>query len=114
MSRLRERVVLEVKLAFTEDVDLDAGEEVDAALHLVVDLAYAGGVRKRTAVIHAIGHGEVLAVIGDGDVASAPCNRGFGHLADGAGAVGLGGVHVDIAVKVRERNELRQATCIRT
>ncbi len=108
---LRERVVFQIELAFAEDVDLDAGEEVDAAFHLGVHLPHAGGVGERATVVHAVGHGEVLAVVGDGDVAAPARKGGLGHLADGAGAVGLGRVHVDVAVEVGERDELRQSAC---
>ena len=70
-----------------------------------VDLADAGGVGEGALVVHAVGHGEVFRVVGDGDVAAAACDGGLGHLADGAGAVGLGGVHVDVAVEVGEGDE---------
>jgi hypothetical protein len=47
-------------------------------------------------------------VVGDGDVAEAAGDGGFGHLADGGGAVGLGGVHVDVAADVGEGDEMRE------
>ena len=82
---------------------------MDAAFHLFVDLADAGGVGEGSLVIHAVGHGEVLAVVGDGDVLAAAKDGGFGHFADGDGAVGLEGVHVDVAVEVGEGDECGEA-----
>ena len=63
---------------------------------------------KGASVVHAVGHGEIFGVVGDGDVAAAAEDGGFSHLADGAGAVGLGGVHVGVAVEVGEGDELRK------
>ena len=59
-------------------------------------------------VVHAVGHGEILGVVGDGDVFEAAGDGGFGHLADGVAAVGLGGVHVQIAADIAADDELRQ------
>ena len=59
-------------------------------------------------VIEAVGEGQVLGVIGDGDVLVAALFRRFGHFVDGALAVGLDGVHVDFAAKVSGRNQLWQ------
>ncbi len=73
-----------------------------------VDLADASGVGEGAWVVHAVGHGEVFGVVGDGDEAEASTDGGFGHLADGAGTVGLGGVHVDVAVDVGQGDEVRE------
>ncbi len=45
-------------------------------------------------IVKAVGHGEVFGVIGDGDVAEAAGEGGFGHLADCVASVGGVGVHV--------------------
>ena len=105
---LGERFVGQVELAFSEDVDFDAGEDVNAAGHFVVDLADAGSVGESAGIVHAVGHGEIFGVVGDGNVAATAEYGGFGHFADGAGAVRLGGVHVDVAVEVGEGDELRE------
>ena len=103
---LGEGFFVEIHGAVGEDVALDAGEDVDASFHLVVNLPDAGGVGEGARVVHAVGHGEELGVVGDGDVAAAAEDGGFGHFADGAGAVGLMGVHVDVAVEVGEGDKV--------
>jgi hypothetical protein len=72
---LGEGGVVEVERAVGEDVDLDAGKDADAAVlpsKLGVDFADALDVGQRARVVQAVGHGEVLGVVGDGDVASRP------------------------------------------
>ena len=59
-------------------------------------------------VVEAVGHGEVFGVVGDGDVAEATGEGGFGHLADGVAAVGGVGVHVEVAADVGEGDEVRE------
>src|SRR5579871_379376 len=105
---LGEGGVVEVELAFSENVDLDAGENADAPLHLSVDLADALDVSEGALVVHAVGHGEIFAVVGDGDVFQATGKSGLGHLADGVSTVGFGRVHVQVAVNVGEGDELRK------
>ena len=97
---LRQNFVVEVERAVGENVDLDAGEDADAALHLLVDFADALDVFERAFLIEAVGHGQVLGVVGDGDVLVAAGDGGFGHLANGVVAVGGGGVHVHVAAEV--------------
>ncbi len=134
---LGEGVVFEVHLAVEEDVAFDAGEEAEgdrgfagegvsggelalvaiplraaAAFELLVelggDLADFGGVEQGAAVVHAAGHGEELGVVGDRDVFEAAEDGGFGHGADGVGAVGLEGVHVDVAAEVGADDQVRE------
>src|SRR6185312_2830628 len=90
----------EVQGPVSEDVDLDAGEDADAALHLLLDLADALDVGEGALVVESVGHGQVLGVVGDGDVLIASGDGRFGHLADGVAAIGGGGVHVDVAADV--------------
>ena len=59
-------------------------------------------------IVQAIGHGQVLGVVGDGDVGQPAGQRRVGHLADGVAAIGGLGVHVQIAANVGEGDELRQ------
>ncbi len=61
--------------------------------------------------VEAVGHGEVLGVVGDGDVLVAAGERGVGHLADGVAAVAGGGVHVHVAADVGERDDAGQRVC---
>ena len=65
---LRQDFVVEVERAVGQDVDLDAGEDADAAFHLLVDFADAGDVFEGALLVEAVGHGQVLGVVGDGDV----------------------------------------------
>jgi hypothetical protein len=65
---LGEDFVVQVERAVGEDVDLDAGEDADAAFHLPVDFANALDVFEGALLVEAVGHGQVLGVVGDGDV----------------------------------------------
>ena len=60
---------------------------------------------ERPLLVQAVGHGQVLGVVGDGDVLVAAGQGGIGHLADGVVAVGGGGVHVHVAADVGRLNE---------
>ena len=102
---LGEGAVVEIELAFGEDVYLDAGEDSDAPLKLGIDFADALDVGERAGVIEAVCHSEVLAVIGDGDVGQTAGDGGFGHLADGVAAVGGFGVHVEVAANIGKGDE---------
>ena len=64
---LGEAVVGEIHRAVGPDVALDPGEHGDA-LEPSVQLADAAGVFERAPLVEPVGHGERLAVIGDGDV----------------------------------------------
>ena len=118
---LRERVVGKVHRSVEQDVALAAGQDAEGhsrpfRVGLVVPqllfiarplrtfvgmelfgqlvglFANARGVQKRAAVVHAVGHGEELGVVGDGDVFQAAGYGPLGHFADGLGTVGLEGV----------------------
>ena len=88
---------------------LRTGASIELAGEIFVDLANAGGMRKGSRIVHAVGHGKVFTVVGDGDVTAAAGNGGFCHFTNGAGAVGLGGVHMHVAVQVGEGDELRES-----
>ncbi len=94
---LRQHFVVQVESAVGQNVDLDAGEDADAAFHLLVHFANALDVFEGALLVEAVGHGQVLGVVGDGDVLVSAREAGLGHLADGVVAVGGGGVHVHVA-----------------
>ena len=106
---LGEGGVFEVEGAVGEDVDFDAWEDADLSFHLGVDFADVLDVCESAGIVHAVGHGEIFAVVGDGDVGQAASESGFGHLADGVAAVGGVGVHVEVAADVGERDEVRES-----
>jgi len=105
---LGEGGVVEVEGAVGEDVDFDAGEDADFAFHFGVYFADALDVGEGAGVVEAVGHGEVFAVVGDGDVGEATREGCFGHLTDGVAAVGGVGVHVEVAADVGDCDELRE------
>ena len=57
-------------------------------------------VFERALFVQAVGHGQVLGVVGDGDVSVSAGQGGLGHLADGVVAVAGRGVHVHVAADV--------------
>ena len=59
--------------------------------------------------VEAVGDGDGFGMVGEGDVFVAERARGCGHFFDGIFAVGGGGVHLQIAANVVERDELREA-----
>ena len=59
------------------------------------------GERDGALFIQAVGHGQRLGMIGDGDIFVAARAAGFGHFFQRRAAVGLGGVHVQVAANVR-------------
>ncbi len=103
---LGEGGVVEVEGAVGEDVDLDAGEDADPSFHLGVDFADGFDVGESALVVEAVGHGEIFAVVGDGDVGQAAGKGGFGHLTDGVATVGGVGVHVEVAADVCAGDEV--------
>ena len=104
---LGEAVVGEVEPAVGEDVAFDAGEQRQA-LEASVQRAHAGGVLERAPLVEAVGHGQRLAVIGDGDVLVSQPVRGRGHRLEIVLAVGRGRVHVQVAAQIRDGHEPRQ------
>ena len=52
-------------------------------------------------------------MVGDGDILVAAAQRRFRHLANGVFAVGLVGVHVEIAANIGLLNQVRQAVLVR-
>jgi len=109
---LGEGGVVEVEGAVGENIDFDAGEDADLSFELLlefgVDLSDALDVGQGAGVVEAVGHGEVFAVVGDGDVGEAAGEGGFSHLTDGVAAVGGFGVHVEVAANVGKCDEVRE------
>jgi len=137
--KLGERGVFEIECAVEQDIDLDTGKDSErntgrlvagffgffAGLvtrplgaffcgelfgQLVRFFADARGVCDGSLVVHAVSHGEMLGVVSDGDVLKAAFYGGLSHFADGVGAIGLSGVHVQVAAKVAANDELGQCT----
>ena len=74
MSSCGEAVVGEIQRSVLEDVALDAGKEREP-VESPVQAPDARGVFERAALVESVGHGQRLAVIGDGDVLE-PAVRG--------------------------------------
>ena len=73
-----------------------------------VDLADAPDMFKRPLLVQAVGHGQKLGVVGDGDVAVAARQGSLGHFADGVVAVCCRGVHVQVTAQVTQLDQARQ------
>ena len=86
-----------------QDVALDAGEQADA--RVAIQRADTRGMGQRPPLVEPVGHGEGLAVVGDGDVLETRVVRGLCHGFDGVFAVGFGRVRVEIATQVRPLDE---------
>ena len=99
---LGEAVVGEIEPAVGEDVALDAGEQRQS-FEAAVQRAHAGRVLERATLVEAVGHGQRLAVVGDGDVLVAQAVRGGGHRLEVVLAVGRGRVHVQVAAQIARR-----------
>ena len=98
---LREHFVVQVERAVGENVHLDAGEDANAALHRFVHFVESRcDLLERALFVEAVGHGQILRVVGDGDVFVAALQRRLGHLADRVAAVAGRGVHVHVAANV--------------
>ena len=95
--------------AVFHDVALQAGEDADARAPSRLSSRTWRGEGHRALFIQAVGHGQRLGMVRDGDVFVAALARGRGHLFQRGAAVGLGGVHVDIAADVRQLHQLGQA-----
>ena len=88
-----------------EDVTFDAAEDFDVVV-LLVDFADLLPLRQKAFFGEAVGHEDSFGVIGDGDVLEASAAGGFDHFFERRGAVGLGGVHVEVAEDIALSDEL--------
>ena len=71
----------------------------------LIGLANLLNVSDGARVVEAVGEGQVLGVVGDGDVFVAVRLGGFGHFFDGVLAVGFDGVHVHVALKIFQSDQ---------
>ncbi len=102
--QLGEGVGREVERAIFHDVTLDAGEDADTERPLV-QCAHMPRESYGARFIQAVGHGDGLRMIGDGDVFVTHVLRRLGHLLQRRPAIGFGGVHVDVAADVFELDQ---------
>jgi len=100
-----QQVVIHVEFAILEDVDFDAREQADA-VDIRVGVVNAIDMRFEAIGGHAVGDAHGLGVVGDGDVLVPEVAGGAAHLFDAVRAVGLGGVHVDVASNVARFDEI--------
>ena len=103
-----QRVFGEIHRAVAPDVAFEAGEDAEREA-AAIELAHLLGEGDGALFIQAVGHGEGLRMIGDGDVFVAQRAGGLGHFFERGAAVGFGGVHVEIAADVGELDQLGQA-----
>ena len=96
-----------------QDVALEAARRCGCPGRLRLMLAHLAGEGDHALLIQAVGHGQRLGVVGDGDVLVAALARGLGHLLERGAAVGLGGVHVEVAADVAQFHQFGQAAFVR-
>ena len=106
---LRQGLVLEVERAIGQNVYFDPREDAYATFHCAINGTDTLDVLERPPIIEPIGHGQVLRVIGNGDVAVPHSERGLRHFANGVVPVGGAGVHMQIAANGASVNQLRHA-----
>ncbi len=109
---LRQDIVGEVEVAVSQDIDFDPGKDGDA-VDFLSHVANALDVFDGALIVKAVGEREILRMIGDGHVLIAARLGRFGHLFDGVAAIGLDGMHVDIALQIFLRNQLGQGMVLR-
>ena len=105
-------VVGKVERAVGLDVALDAGQQTYAG-PFRIEGADTSGVLERAPLVQAVGHRQRLAVVGDGDVLQAGVPRRRCHRSEIVFAVGLCGVHVQIAAQIRTFDETRKRARLR-
>ena len=77
--------------------------------------ANARDVFDRALVVESVGESQILGVVGDGHVLIAARFGSLGHLFDGVLPVGLDGVHVNVALQIGLRDQLREGcSCARS
>ncbi len=112
--QLRQGVFFEIHLAVAPDVALQTGKDSDAQTTLLIELAHVLGEVDRSFLIETIRHRQSLGMIGNSDVFVAQRARRFGHLFQRRAAIGLGGMHVQIAANVGKLDQLGQAASERS
>ena len=111
MSSCGEAVVGEIHRAVGADVALDAGQQRET-LEPLIDLADRARMRQGAGFVEAVGHGQRLAVIGDGQVVQPGGLCGAGHALDVVAAVGRRRMAVQVAPQIRELDQLRQRAAL--
>src|SRR5438874_2470913 len=81
-------------------VSLAGGEHLDLALIFVAVLVDLLHVLEQPLDAQAVGDDLALGVVGDAEERVAPGDGGLGHLGNGGGAVGRGGVRVQVTADV--------------
>ena len=76
---------------------------------LLVQAPHALGELDDALLVEAVGHGQRLGVVRDGDVLVAQGAGGFGHLLERGAAVARDRVHVQIAADLGQFDQARQA-----
>ena len=104
---LRQAVVGQVHRAVGADVALDAGQQRDA-VQFVVQRAHGRRMGECATLVEAVGHGQRLAVVGDGQIGQAGLARRQRHRANRVLAVGRGRVAVEVAAQVVAFHQQRQ------
>ena len=99
-----EAIVGEVEPAVGKDIDLGSGQH-GKPFERFRKLANVLGMRQRPGLVQAVGHGQRLRVIGNRDELEAPGLCGGGHGLEPLAAVGLGGMHVQIAPEIGRFNQ---------
>ena len=84
-------------------------EKTRSGRPVAIQIAHLLGERDGALFVQAVGHGQRLGMIGDGDVLVAQRAGGLGHFFERGAAVGFGGVHVQVAADVGELDQLGQA-----
>ncbi len=102
----------QVHRAILQNVALDAAEDANAQPG-AIDLAHAPRELHHALFIEPVGHGERFGVVGDGDVLVAVLARRLGHFLERGAAIGLGGVHVQVAADVARAPPVPAAAPVR-
>ena len=96
---LRQHVIGEVKIAFTQDVDLHPGKNLDP-FHAIAGLADALDVREGALIVKPVGERQVFGMIRNSHVLIAECSGRRCHLFNRVPAVGFDSVHVHVTQQV--------------
>ena len=107
-----ENVVRQIEAAILQYVHFDAGQKANAGLAFVRGANFAR-LLEGARFVHAVGECQRLAVIGDGDVLVSERARRRGHGFDRVLAVGGRRMHLQIAAKVAQLNQVRRAGAAR-
>ena len=111
--QLREEFVGIVEAAVLQDVHFGSREDSNPMAFLVGSVNLFD-VRGHAFFVKAIGDGDGFRMVGDGDVFVPQRSRGFRHFFDGVFAVARGGMHLQVALHVFEREQVRKFMIFRS